>query len=116
MARSKYGYPAEKLAVAKGCLQSSRTPDESRRYAGAFWECQFALEKVESDDLSPKAREWVATIRRISDTDNVVDTGHGLHYAKAQSLTSDERLEFFEAIDRLASFFHQKDEGSHELA
>ena len=110
MAKERFGYQGEKLSQARSSLMAPHEMGEEHSYASAFHACslgfhQFDVSKVKDDD----AVGWIETIKRLMDTAGVEDTtGEGTYVHRARQLTVDERREFSNAVDELASWFNRQ--------
>lgn len=83
---------------------------EEHSYASAFEVCSrafhdFDVSRVKGDD----AVHWIETIKRLMDTSGVEGpTGEGTWVHRARLMTVDEKREFSNAVDELASWFNRK--------
>lgn len=112
MDNMKFNYPAEKLSAARRILMAPHPKGEDRSFAGAFFECMLGLEHVVLDDLDDNARRWVRTIKQTIDTTGVEDpTGsreEGLMFYRARGLSEEEKTDFSNAVDELATYCHDR--------
>lgn len=110
MVKDRFDYQGEKLSLARSSLMAPHEMGEEHSYAAAFHACslafhQFDVSRVKNDD----AVRWIETIKRLMDTSGVEDpTGEGTWVHRARQMTLEERREFSNAVDELASFFNRE--------
>jgi hypothetical protein len=104
---SKWGYPAEKFSAARRMLLLPHPSGEAQSLASAFHECLRGLDRIPRDDLDANARAWVGTVERTMDDTGIEDPDgeRGTWFVKAQGLTDQEKQQFSDAVDHLASWF-----------
>jgi hypothetical protein len=77
----------------------------SRRSISARAFHDFDVTRVEDED----AVGWIETIKRLMDTSDVEDpTGEGTWVHRARLMTFEEKHEFSNAVDELASWFDRE--------
>ena len=110
MAKDRFSYQSEKLSQARSSLMLPHSMGEERSVAFAFEFCgrafhQFDVGRVEDEN----ARQWIDTIKRYMNTEGVEDpTGEGTWVQRARMMTTDEKREFSDAVDQLASWFDRE--------
>lgn len=110
MMEPRFSYQSEKLDLARSTLMLPHELGEDESLASAFDFCDRALSELDmaliEDD---NAAGWIDTIKRLMSTDGVQDpTGEGTWIQRARSLSVDERREFSDAVDELASWFDRE--------
>lgn len=103
----RFSYQAEKLCQARSSLMAPHPGGEDLSFQQAFNYCSRALHDLNLELVDDDgARGWIAIIERVIDTTGIEDTtGEGLWFAKARSISCDEKSEFSHAVDELASYF-----------
>jgi hypothetical protein len=108
--KDRFDYQGEKLSQARSTLMAPHEMGEEHSYASAFEVCSrafhdFDVSRVKGDD----AVHWIETIKRLMDTSGVEGpTGEGTWVHRARLMTVDEKREFSNAVDELASWFNRK--------
>lgn len=110
MVKDRFGYQSEKLSQARSSLMAPHIRGEEYDFAAAFDFCSRAFHdldvtRVEDED----AAGWIEAIKRLMDTSGVEDpTGEGTWVHRARQMTFEERYEFSNAVDELASWFERE--------
>lgn len=85
---------------------------EEQSISEAFHECSAAFEHLNRSGLRDSARGWIEKIEGFMDDSNIKEpSSFGSWHDKAKTLTEDERLEFSHAIDELAHWFDDEENG-----
>jgi len=111
----RFDYQGEKLSQARSSLMLPHTMGEEQSIASAFEVCdrafhQFDVSRIKDDN----ARGWVDTIKRLMDTTGVEDpTGEGTYTQRARRMNTEEKREFSNAVDELASWFNMEFWSNH---
>lgn len=104
-----YAYQSEKLAVARSCLMLPHSLGEAQSIAEAFHNCHLAFHQFDESGLDDHARALVSKIKTFMGTSGIEEpSGVGTWAEKASAFTTDEQLEFSNAVDELASWFNHK--------
>lgn len=105
----RFDYQAEKLSQARSSLMAPLTLGEAHAFYSAFDFCGRAFHDFDLSKLDDSARGWADTILRFMDTSGLQDpAGRGLWLVRAEAMTVDERREFSNAVDELASWFDRE--------
>jgi hypothetical protein len=83
---------------------------EERSFASAFNFCTRALHDFDPVSTgSGEVEDWIYKVKRLMSTEGVEDTtGEGGWLQRAREMTLDERREFSNAVDELASYFDRE--------
>ena len=110
MDRDRFSYQGEKLSQARSSLMLPHPMGEARSLALAFELCSRAFHQFDTERLQDDtARVWMETIKRLMDTTGVEDpTGEGTYFQRARRMTEEEKREFSNAVDELASWFNRE--------
>ena len=105
--KADFGYQGEKLHKARLCLMAPHPQGEARSFASAFHECSLAFHDFDENSVKDvSAQHWIATIKRLMNTDGIEDpTGEGTYIYRARVMSEKEQLDFSHAVDELASWF-----------
>jgi hypothetical protein len=103
----RFGYQGEKLSQARSTLMLPHELGEEQSLADAFDFCTRGLDDLGDQEIGDdNAADWIATIRRLMSTEGVHDpAGEGTWIQRARQMSVDERREFSNAVDELASWF-----------
>jgi hypothetical protein len=107
---TKYGFAdqAGRLSRARSALMAPHRDGEEKSFIEAVIQCKqafkhFDVTRVENED----ARGWIETIKRFTDKTSAQGSHEGLvQYIRAMDL--EEKCEFSNAVDELASWFDGK--------
>jgi hypothetical protein len=108
--KDRFAYQGEKLSQARSSLMAPHPMGEDRSFASAFEFCSrafydFDVERIKDEN----AHGWIDTIKRLMSTDGVSDpTDEGTFIHRARALTDEEKREFSNAVDELASWFNME--------
>lgn len=110
MTEPRFSYQTEKLDQARSTLMLPHELGEEQSLASAFDFCDRALDELDLEFIEDdNARGWIETIKRLMSTEGVEDpTGEGTWVQRARQLSVDERREFSNAVDELASWFDRE--------
>lgn len=90
-----YMYQSEKLDQARVALMLPHPHGEAASCAEAFKLCDSAFRNLNEDRIGDEdARAWIDIIKRMT--------------GKAESLTTDDKLELSRVVDELASWFDRQ--------
>lgn len=106
----EWSYQHEKFTHAKRALMLPHPSGEAESLVIAFHECDHGLRGVNVDGIDDsRARELIAKIKAAMNTDGLWDTtGRGLFYERAETMTTEEKSAFSDAVAELASWFSRK--------
>jgi hypothetical protein len=105
--KDRFSYQTEKLSQARSALMAPHPWGEEKSFAEAFDYCTRAFKDFDVTQVKDEnARCWIETIKRLKDTTNVQDpSGEGTWVDRARAMTEEEKREFSDAVDELASWF-----------
>lgn len=80
---------------------------EAECIAGAFELCDRAFHTLDESMIDhDDAREWVASLKALMNTDGLTDPyGQGLWRVKAAQLDGDEKVKLAQLVEDLANYF-----------
>ena len=106
----QFMYPSEKLNDARRALMAPHGRGEAASFASAFELCDRAFHHLDLESVDdPNVIAKIETIRRSMDTTGLEDnTGQGLWMIKADKMSYEEKVEFSNAVDDLASWLDMK--------
>jgi len=88
---SLFGYQFQKLNEARRSLMAPHLEGEDRSFGQSKVCCTLAFNNFDVGMVKDEdARSWISTIQRLMNAD---------------AMTTDERIEFSSAVDKLASWF-----------
>ena len=107
MTKDRFSYQTEKLSQARSALMAPHPWGEDMSFAEAFDYCTRAFKDFDVTRVKDKnAYGWIETIKRLKDTTNVQDpTSDGKWIQRARAMDLEEKREFSNAVDELASWF-----------
>ena len=102
----KYANSAQKLAVARSNLMLPHPDGEANSIMHAFHECSLGLLNLDRNVLDDSVRAWLSRLDELMNTDDIEDpSGRGLWMVKAETLSTEEKIELSNIVDELASWF-----------
>ena len=105
----RYSYAAEKFAAARRCLMLPHSRGEAASIADAFHECHLGLHELDRAELDDSADSWLRKLDALMDVSELASQGDGGQWQqKAETFTTDQKLELSILIDELAYWFSDK--------
>ena len=99
MISGRYAYPADRLDSARRALIAPQE-GEAAGFVEAMRECALGLQGLKAEDFDDESKRWSNTIGEvIRASDGTVE------------VTADDKLRFFEAVERLAAWLKARFEG-----
>jgi hypothetical protein len=109
MAAGRFGYQMQHFTAARRALMPPfHRDDENEGFCGAMAECRLAIRRFKVDTVSADAQDSLAVIMSALDVTGLVDPPggrHGLAIVKARQMTRQEKSDFSQAVDALATYF-----------
>ena len=107
MTKDRFDYQTQKLSQARSALMAPHPWGEEKSFAEAFDHCTGAFKNFDVTRVKDKdACGWIETIKRLKDTTDVQDpTDEGTLVHRARAMSLEEKREFSNAVDELASWF-----------
>ena len=107
---TEWSYQHEKFTHARRALMLPHPQGEAESLVIAFHECGHGLRGVDVDRIDDaRVRGLIAKVETAMNTDSLMDTtGRGLFYERADSMTTQEKSAFADAVDELTSWFSRE--------
>lgn len=104
-----FEYAASKFSTARRILMLPHPHGEADSIADAFHECHLGLKDIDRGQLDDSARDWVATLDELMNTEGFADeSGVGLWRVKAATFGVDDLLDLSMAVDELQHWFDRQ--------